>query len=104
MRPSRASRMVAGNRGPMRIGIKPGQLGWSFEELRSSWIAAEDAGFDVVSCFDHVTSPEAGAPAWDAPSLLVAMAGATRQVTIAVDVLNTSLRPPYLSAAQLAVS
>ena len=88
----------------MRIGVKPGQWGWSFDELRSSWIAAEEAGFDVVSCFDHATTAPTGARAWDAPTLLAAMAGMTKRVTLAVDVLNVSLRPPFLLAAQLAVA
>jgi alkanesulfonate monooxygenase SsuD/methylene tetrahydromethanopterin reductase-like flavin-dependent oxidoreductase (luciferase family) len=88
----------------VRIGVKPGQWGWSFDELVASWRAAEDAGFDIVSCFDHATAAPAGLAAWNAPSLLVAMAGATERVTLAVDVLNVSLRHPLLLAGQLAVA
>jgi alkanesulfonate monooxygenase SsuD/methylene tetrahydromethanopterin reductase-like flavin-dependent oxidoreductase (luciferase family) len=88
----------------VRIGVKPGQWGWSFDELVGSWRAAEDAGFDIVSCFDHVTAAPAGLAAWNAPSLLTAMAGATERVTLAVDVLNVSLRHPLLLAGQLAVA
>jgi hypothetical protein len=51
----------------MRIGVKPGQWGWSFDELVASWRTAEDAGFDIVSCFDHVTAGPAGLTAWNAP-------------------------------------
>lgn len=46
----------------------------------------------------------AGLAAWDAPSLLVAMAGETSRVRLAVHVLNTALRHPFLLAAQLAVA
>ena len=40
----------------MQIGVKPGQWGWSFDELTASWRAAEEAGFDLLSCFDHVSA------------------------------------------------
>jgi hypothetical protein len=30
----------------MRVGVKIGQWGWSFGELRDSWVAAEEEGFD----------------------------------------------------------
>lgn len=71
----------------------------------ASWIAAEEVGFDLVSCFDHVTTaPDLQGPAWDAPSLMVAMAGVTSRITLAVDVLNVSSRNPFLLAAQVAVA
>jgi alkanesulfonate monooxygenase SsuD/methylene tetrahydromethanopterin reductase-like flavin-dependent oxidoreductase (luciferase family) len=88
----------------MRIGVKPGQWGWSFEELRASWIAADECGFDVLSCFDHVTSAPMGKPAWDAPSVLTAMAGVTSRVALGVHVLNAALRHPVLLAGQLAIA
>jgi alkanesulfonate monooxygenase SsuD/methylene tetrahydromethanopterin reductase-like flavin-dependent oxidoreductase (luciferase family) len=88
----------------VRIGVKPGQWGWSFGELRASWRAAEDAGFDVLSCFDHVSAAPSGSAAWDAPTLLAAMAGATDRIGLAVDVLNVALRHPFLLAGQLAVA
>jgi alkanesulfonate monooxygenase SsuD/methylene tetrahydromethanopterin reductase-like flavin-dependent oxidoreductase (luciferase family) len=88
----------------VRIGVKPGQWGWSFDDLVASWAAAEDAGFDLVSCFDHVTAAPAGEAAWDAPTLLGAMAASTRGVAIGVHVINVSLRHPFLLAGQLAVA
>jgi alkanesulfonate monooxygenase SsuD/methylene tetrahydromethanopterin reductase-like flavin-dependent oxidoreductase (luciferase family) len=88
----------------MRIGVKPGQWGWSFDELVSSWQAAEEAGFAILSCFDHVSAAPSGLAAWDAPSLLTALAGITRRIGLSVDVLNTSLRHPFLLAGQLAVA
>jgi alkanesulfonate monooxygenase SsuD/methylene tetrahydromethanopterin reductase-like flavin-dependent oxidoreductase (luciferase family) len=90
--------------GEMRIGVKPGQWGWSFDELVSSWQAAEEAGFAVVSCFDHVSTAPAGLAAWDAPSLLTAMAGTTARIALRVDVLNVLLRHPFLLGGQLAVA
>jgi alkanesulfonate monooxygenase SsuD/methylene tetrahydromethanopterin reductase-like flavin-dependent oxidoreductase (luciferase family) len=88
----------------MRIGVKPGQWGWTFDQLEGSWTRAEEAGFDLISCFDHVSSAPAGLAAWDAPTLLAAMAGATSRIRLAVHVLNASLRPPLLLAGQLAVA
>jgi alkanesulfonate monooxygenase SsuD/methylene tetrahydromethanopterin reductase-like flavin-dependent oxidoreductase (luciferase family) len=88
----------------MRVGVKPGQWGWSFEQLVTSWRAAEEEGFAVVSCFDHVSAAPAGLAAWNAPSLLTAMAGTTETIALAVDVLNVSLRHPFLLAGQLAVA
>jgi alkanesulfonate monooxygenase SsuD/methylene tetrahydromethanopterin reductase-like flavin-dependent oxidoreductase (luciferase family) len=88
----------------MRVGIKPGQWGWTFDELIGSWRAADEAGFDIISCFDHVSAAPAGLAAWDAAALLTAMAGATQRAALAVDVLNVSLREPFLLAGQLAVA
>lgn len=85
--------------------MKPGQWGWSFDHLVEAWRLAEEAGFDVLGCFDHASSaPEPAVPAWDAPTLLAAMAAHTRRIQLAVQVLNASLRHPFLLAAQLAVA
>lgn len=88
----------------MRVGVKPGQWGWSFRELVPSWQAAEEAGFGLLACFDHVTGSPRPAPAWDAPTLLAAMAARTARITVAVRVLNVCLRHPFLLAGQLAVA
>ena len=88
----------------MRIGVKPGQWGWTFDQLLASWTTAEEAGFDLVSCFDHVSSAPLDQAAWDAPTLLAAMSGVTSRIRLAVHVLNTSLRPPLMLAGQLAVA
>jgi alkanesulfonate monooxygenase SsuD/methylene tetrahydromethanopterin reductase-like flavin-dependent oxidoreductase (luciferase family) len=88
----------------MRIGVKPGQWGWSFEELARSWQAAEEAGFDLIACFDHATAAPRHVASWDAPTVLAVMATQTRRVSLAVRVLNVCLRHPFLLAAQLAVA
>jgi alkanesulfonate monooxygenase SsuD/methylene tetrahydromethanopterin reductase-like flavin-dependent oxidoreductase (luciferase family) len=88
----------------VRIGIKPGQWGWTFGELEACWLAAEESGFGLLSCFDHASAAPSGAAAWDAPTLLAAMAGITERISLSVDVLNTSLRHPFLLAGQLAVA
>jgi alkanesulfonate monooxygenase SsuD/methylene tetrahydromethanopterin reductase-like flavin-dependent oxidoreductase (luciferase family) len=88
----------------LRLGIKPGQWGWRFEELTAAWVRIERLGFDVVSCFDHVSAKPMNYRSWDAPTLLASMAGRTQRVALAVDVINVSLRHPFLLAAQLAVA
>jgi len=88
----------------VRIGVKPGQWGWSFAELQASWEAAEELGFDLLSCFDHASAAPSGGAAWDAPTLLAAMAGSTERIGLAVDVVNVALRHPFLLAGQLAVA
>jgi len=88
----------------VRIGIKPGQWGWTFGELEACWVAAEESGFGLLSCFDDASAAPSGAAAWDAPTLLAAMAGITERISLSVDVLNTALRHPFLLAGQLAVA
>jgi alkanesulfonate monooxygenase SsuD/methylene tetrahydromethanopterin reductase-like flavin-dependent oxidoreductase (luciferase family) len=88
----------------VRIGVKAGQWGWSFDELIAAWTRAEAEGFDLLSCFDHVSAAPIGNAAWDAPTLLAAMGGVTSRIRLAVHVLNVSLRPPLLLAGQLAVA
>ncbi|MFI0724602.1 LLM class flavin-dependent oxidoreductase [Streptomyces sp. NPDC021224] len=82
----------------------PGQWGWSYSQLRDSWRAADESGFDVVGCFDHVSAAPEGRAAWDAPSLLTAMAANTSRAQLALWVVNVSLRSPLLLAGQLAVA
>jgi alkanesulfonate monooxygenase SsuD/methylene tetrahydromethanopterin reductase-like flavin-dependent oxidoreductase (luciferase family) len=88
----------------VRIGVKPGQWGWTFAELEASWRLAEEAGFDVLACFDHVTASPREEPAWDGPSLLSVMAGRTNTIRLAIQVVNASLRNPFLLAGTLAVA
>jgi alkanesulfonate monooxygenase SsuD/methylene tetrahydromethanopterin reductase-like flavin-dependent oxidoreductase (luciferase family) len=76
-------------------------------ELRraqASWQPAEQCGFDLISCFDHATDAPEGLAAWNAPSLPTAMACRTRRIRLAVEVISTPFRHPYLLAAQIAVA
>lgn len=88
----------------MRIGVKPGPWGWSFAELVPSWRAAEEAGFDLLACFDHATASPRPGSVWDAPTLLACIAALTDRITVAVRVVNVCLRHPFLLAGQLAVA
>lgn len=88
----------------MRIGIMPGQWGWRYHDLKDAWRAAENSGFDLVGCFDHVSSAPRGVTAWDAPSLLTAMSANTERITLALWCVNAALRNPLLVAGQIAVA
>jgi alkanesulfonate monooxygenase SsuD/methylene tetrahydromethanopterin reductase-like flavin-dependent oxidoreductase (luciferase family) len=88
----------------MRIGVNPGQWGWAFARLEESWREAERLGFSPISCFDHITAAPRGLAAWDAPSLLTAMALHTSQSRISVNVIDAALRHPLLLAGQVAVA
>lgn len=85
----------------MRIGIKPGQVGLSVQELRRSWREAEDAGFESLWTFDHLTRVDGG-PSYEATALLAAMAEVTREVRIGCLVLANGTRRIETLAATLA--
>jgi alkanesulfonate monooxygenase SsuD/methylene tetrahydromethanopterin reductase-like flavin-dependent oxidoreductase (luciferase family) len=73
----------------MRIGIKPGQIGLASDELRRCWHAAEEAGFESVWTFDHLTGTT---PCYEATALLAAMAVTTQRVRLGCLVLANGLR------------
>ena len=85
----------------MRIGVKPGQVGLSVDELRRSWREAEDAGFESVWTFDHLTVVN-GQPSYEATALLAAMAEVTKRVRMGCLVLANGSRRVETLAASLA--
>lgn len=82
----------------MRIGVKPG--GANFEELSAACAAAEEAGFDFISRWDHISAK--GFEGWDAVIVLSALAARTNRIGISSHVLNVTLRNPVFLAGQLA--
>jgi alkanesulfonate monooxygenase SsuD/methylene tetrahydromethanopterin reductase-like flavin-dependent oxidoreductase (luciferase family) len=88
----------------MRIGVNPGQWGWQFEELEDSWHQAEHLGFGAISCFDHIAAAPRGWAAWEATSLMTAIALRTERAAVCVNVIDICLRHPFLLAGQLAVA
>lgn len=82
----------------MRIGVKPGQIGLTVEELRRSWAEAEAAGFESIWTFDHLTGPLI----YEAIALMAAMAVETRRARIGCLVLANGTRRIETLAAQLA--
>jgi hypothetical protein len=73
-------------------------------QLAESWWGTEEAGFGVLSCFDHVSPMPSALEAWNAPSLVVAMAAGTKLIAFGVHMLNTALGNPLLLASQLAAT
>lgn len=79
-------------------------MGSTFADLMESWQAAEEVGFDAVWTIDHATSTADLRPAWEATSLLVAMAARTRTIPIGVLVFDVLLRHPFHVAGSVAVA
>lgn len=85
----------------MRIGVKPGQIGLSIPELRRCWQEAEEAGFESVWTFDHLTRT-GGQTVYEATALLAALAELTERVRIGCLVLAIGTRQVETLAATLA--
>jgi alkanesulfonate monooxygenase SsuD/methylene tetrahydromethanopterin reductase-like flavin-dependent oxidoreductase (luciferase family) len=85
----------------MRIGVKPGQIGLSISELRRCWQEAEDAGFESLWTFDHLTQAR-GQTMYEATALLAAIAEVTDRVRIGCLVLSSGTRQVETLAATLA--
>jgi len=75
----------------VRLGVKPGQIGLSVSELRRCWREAEDAGFESIWTFDHLTLVD-GRPMYEATALLAAMAVVTTRPRIGCLVLSNGTR------------
>lgn len=88
----------------MRIGVLPLALGSSFPDLERSWRATEEAGFDALWTLDHATPTSDLRPAWEASSLLVAMAARTRTIPVGALVFDAFLRHPFILAGSIAVA
>jgi alkanesulfonate monooxygenase SsuD/methylene tetrahydromethanopterin reductase-like flavin-dependent oxidoreductase (luciferase family) len=82
----------------VRIGIKPGQIGLTVAELQQLWREAEEAGFESIWTFDHLTGPLC----YEAVSLLAVMAAQTNRTRIGCLVLAHGLRAVESLASQLA--
>ena len=80
--------------------MKPGQVGLSVGELRRSWREAEEAGFESVWTFDHLTRVDGG-PSYEATALLASMAEVTDRVRIGCLVLATGSRRVETLAATM---
>jgi len=85
----------------MRIGVKPGQIGLSISQLRRGWQESEDAGFESVWTFDHLTRVR-GQTMYEATALLAALAEVTERVRIGCLVLANGTRQVETLAATLA--
>jgi len=88
----------------MRLGVLPFAVGATFADLTESWQAAEEVGFEAVWTVDHATPTAELRPAWEASSLLVALAARTRTISVGVLVFDVLLRHPFHVAGSVAVA
>ncbi|MFZ4718875.1 MAG: TIGR03621 family F420-dependent LLM class oxidoreductase [Ilumatobacteraceae bacterium] len=79
---------------PFRFGYQA--RGGTVDELRDRARRAEDAGFDVISTFDHLN------PAWGPTLPLLTMAEATRRLRVCPMVLNNDFHHPVVLAMEYA--
>ena len=89
---------------PLRVGVHSGQQYSTFDGLASLWSAAEAAGFDWMSLFDHVRPPLGGhdGPCLDALTSLSALAVITERVRCGLMVAAPAWRHPGQLASAIA--
>jgi F420-dependent oxidoreductase-like protein len=83
----------------MKFGVKTGQGGYTYEELKKVWSAAEQLGYDSAWLYDHFYSLSGkNEPCLEAWTTLSALAAATRKLQIGTMVTSVSYRHPALLA------
>jgi len=83
----------------MKIGIKTGQGGYTYQELSQVWQKADALGFDSTWLYDHfIALGNSEADCLEAYATLSALARDTKQIRLGVMVTCTSYRNPALLA------
>ncbi len=83
----------------MKVGIKTGQGGYSYNELSQIWQKADALGFDSAWLYDHfIALGNSEADCLEAYATLSALARDTKQIRLGVMVTCTSYRNPALLA------
>jgi alkanesulfonate monooxygenase SsuD/methylene tetrahydromethanopterin reductase-like flavin-dependent oxidoreductase (luciferase family) len=86
----------------LKVGVKPHQLGATYEELRRAWQEASDSGFESLWLFDHFVPPKPGMECMEAWTLLAAMAAQVPGLRCGVMVTGIAYRHPAILASMAA--
>lgn len=87
----------------IEFGVKTGQGGYSYEDLKKVWIAAEELGYDSAWLYDHFYAlGQKDAPCLESWTTLAALGASTRKLKIGTMVTSVSYRPPSLLAKMAA--
>ncbi len=83
----------------MKIGLKTGQGGYTYEELSQIWKKADELGFDSAWLYDHfIALNDTQAACLEAYTTLAALARDTKRLKIGVLVTCADYRSPALLA------
>ena len=83
----------------LKFGVKTDQGGYTFEDLKKVWMAAEDLGYDSAWVYDHFYALGNNQnPCLEAWTTLSALAASTKRLKIGTMVTSVSYRSPSLLA------
>jgi F420-dependent oxidoreductase-like protein len=83
----------------VRFGVKTGQGGYSYDELKKVWLAAEELGYDSAWLYDHFNAlRDDNAPCLESWTTLAALSAATKELDVGTMVTAVSYRHPSLLA------
>src|SRR6266498_4515568 len=88
----------------MRVGVKPGQWGWAYEELVASAARCRGGGLRDRLLLRPRKRRTSGSCRLERALASDRHGRVTETIGLAVDVLNVSLRHPFLLAGQRAVA
>ena len=84
---------------PEMSSVKTGQGGYSYDELKRIWIAAEELGYDSAWLYDHFQPlGRKEAPCLESWTTLAALGSVTKKLKIGTMVTSVSYRHPSLLA------
>jgi len=83
----------------IKFGVKTGQGGYSYKELKKVWTTADELGYDSAWLYDHFYAvDDKQRPCLEAWTTLAALAAATKKLNVGTMVTAVSYRHPSLLA------